>query len=332
MTQTAYNIYREIINYYTLNKKFPNLKHICEKFKKDKDEIFNYIKELEKDGLLVKDGKNYVVKNNYRIPKQDVRKDKISDKFKFKLDFLLVFKFAIFVIGCIATFMSMYFTYFWFKGFFNNYIAFMLAIAIVGFSVIAFESIIIFKYRKNFGVMWLFIFLWFIVLTLSMTTTIAGQVNKNFENTIKKKDVKNDNNVMLYTQLKIEIDSVNIDLANKRKDRDSLNNSLIKYSDDQKKYNSVMYQIAIKDKDIEKTYKLLESKNIEFKELIKNSNLDLNKNKDNLTFYQWASSVLGIPENVIEFFLGLFFALFLDIISPISFSIILMLDKKKVLK
>ena len=126
MTQTAYNIYREIINYYTLNKKFPNLKHICEKFKKDKDEIFNYIKELEKDGLLVKDGKNYVVKNNYRIPKQDVRKDKISDKFKFKLDFLLVFKFAIFVIGCIATFMSMYFTYFWFKGFFNNFCTFCL--------------------------------------------------------------------------------------------------------------------------------------------------------------------------------------------------------------
>ena len=75
MTKTAYNIYQEILNYYNTNKKFPTVTDLCNKFKVSKYILNNYIKELLDNKLLIKEGKNYIVQKQYRVPKQEIKKE-----------------------------------------------------------------------------------------------------------------------------------------------------------------------------------------------------------------------------------------------------------------
>ena len=244
---------------------------------------------------------------------------------------LLFLKSVIFIIGCISLFLSIYFTYLWFINILTPVKSFFLSTAMVGFSVTAFEIIILFRRNKQTVFAVLFSILWFVVLCFSMSTSLSGQLNLEFEKLAQETErgIDTNNSRQLFDTYSAQVQDLKTELNSKREERLKLKSFLSEitnYNEQKQSYKDLNYRIISKNKDIQSLrsdIKVLESKKEGL--LLKNVNL---KKRDQLNFFTWLSDLFGVSAQVFRFILFLAPALFLDIIAPLSFAIVLFFKEK----
>ena len=331
MTDKGKIVFDVIKEYYHKYKQFPLFNYIAFESGLDINEVRRLISELERDGKV---HRSYAKR---KINKEELKTNsqKVSDKVesmvkklpKFKLNMITIFKFITLLIGIGASYLSVYFTFIWLNVVMPSVYAFSLSLFMVGFSIISFESFIIFKQRKKYFLIFLFFVLWFAVFLFSMSSTVAGQYNKLLQKTITEQtdNSGNYNNVLLYTEYNEKVKDLELDLKSVREERAKLQEYLIEIDIKEEKasYDDVNYRIYLKNIRIDDLRWKIDVVKKQKEDLLK-SDVKINV-VENVSFFDWVSSIINIPSNIIQFWLSIFPAIFIDIISPLSFAIVMFL-------
>jgi len=347
-----------LISYFKKFNKMPGLAWLRNKTNFDKNKIYELTRQLRKEKFLL-------IKNEKLIINPDIALDKprrkvfpqfkkINDKnfitpfsleklkknahqlFSFKEinkkklntnNWIIVLRYILLTIGVGATYMSIYYSDNWLREFLNPFRALLLATIMVTFAVSAFELIILFFQRKRYFLIFVFSFLWAIVTIFSMVSTVAGQYNARIEklNTQYKQEklvTDNDRKYKEYTEQKEEyLDRKKI-LTN---DIKQLQNILGQYvtkemiEENKKQYTNFRWRFYQSKKELNQISKKL-------KNLRKNTNIKIVK-KNSPDFYLWMSRIFRWRADMIQFWLSVFPAMFIDLIAPISFAIVMFVRK-----
>lgn len=296
--------------YYSKTTRFPKFSYLSRKSELSEKEIRFCLRELEKEKLIIRKVSQYYMND----------KSEETKILKFDFKSISLFKIIALIIGSISAYLSIVFSYKWLVNFLNPLNSFLFAVAVVSFLIISFEMIIILRKKKKFIMLTMFAFLWVCSTLFSMSSTMAGQIQKK----IDKENManSNSNNVLIYNQLEEEITDLKIDLKSKRIERDKLNSFLNTMEENDKEYKNINYRLYLKNKDIELLRNNI-SKLLSKKTELLNSGVSLQKYND---FFSWISLVFKIKGYIFEFILFLLPALFIDLISPLSFAIVLFLE------
>lgn len=251
------------------------------------------------------------------------------------------------IVGIGAAIISVYYTTVWLIEFLPLIFALLLSGIMIGFSIAAFETVILFlsgtitkskavKISISIG----FIALWLIVSAFSITSTIAGQVDrysKNFNEQSKQEtniykaswDVlqerKND--------VKIRISEYHKQIKNYNDILSGMNN-LDSRTSNENIWKETQWRVNKAQAELNKLLNEMENIRNEEKDLlkkIKDNKISFTSNKkieNNLNFYEWLSKILNIKENFVQFWLSLFPAVFVDVIAPTAIAISLFLRKR----
>jgi len=347
-----------LISYFKKFNKMPGLAWLRNKTNFDKNKIYELTRQLRKEKFLL-------IKNEKLIINPDIALDKprrkvfpqfkkINDKnfitpfsleklkknahqlFSFKEinkkklntnNWIIVLRYILLTIGVGATYMSIYYSDNWLREFLNPFRALLLATIMVTFAVSAFELIILFFQRKRYFLIFVFSFLWAIVTIFSMVSTVAGQYNARIEklNTQYKQEklvTDNDRKYKEYTEQKEEFLDRKKILTN---DIKQLQNILGQYvtkemiEENKKQYTNFRWRFYQSKKELNQISKKL-------KNLRKNTNIKIVK-KNSPDFYLWMSRIFRWRADMIQFWLSVFPAMFIDLIAPISFAIVMFVRK-----
>lgn len=238
-------------------------------------------------------------------------------------------KIILLTIGAGAAFMSVYYSFKWFETLLNPFLAGLLAAVMVLYSVSSFELIILFLQKSQKLLAGIFAVLWVMVAGFSMVSTVAGQYSGNIKRiaeTQKEKQAYHSNHqkVSTYKDLKSQYQKQIADLA---AEETRLQILLINYktpeqiSENQKLYNTLSWQRNKANQDRRVfVARLEELEKDKPEELLKEAEAD---------FYSWVGSIFKISAEKIQFWLSIFPALFIDIISPTSIAIAFFMNSNK---
>lgn len=297
-----------------------------EKEKKEKELKMEKLKEVK---VKIGEVKPLQPISEKKIETNNIIKTTITIFDKIKLTILKV---VMTIVAIIVMGMSVYFTYLWFIEMFENIKSFLLSVSIVATSITSFEMIILFKSDKKYLFAILFSLLWISVVSFSITTGLSGQLNSEISKQIKldESNLIDNSKVLLYQDYQNRLDNLKIEIISLRKERDKLqefiSNSSFDTTDDKREYKNLNYRIYLKNNNIKELLK--ESKDLEKKkeELLKqNVKIDITKKID---FFDWLQSIFKISADKFRFILYLILAIFVDILCPINFSIVLFYKRK----
>ena len=251
------------------------------------------------------------------------------------------------IIGIGAAIISIYYTTIWFLEFLPWAFALLLSAIMVGFSIAAFETVILFltgqvtKSRAaKISIATGFIILWIIVSAFSIVSTIAGQVNKHAQN------------LQESAKKEINISGVSWNIIQERKT--DIRTRINEYRQQIKGYNNIssgmdnldsrtanektwaetQWRLKKAQESVEKLSDEMNKVREEEQTLLEKSKksgivLSTKKEaKDTLNFYEWLAGILDMREDLVQFFLSLFPAIFVDIIAPVGIAISLFLRNK----
>lgn len=250
------------------------------------------------------------------------------------------------LIGMGAAIISIYYTIVWMKEFLPFPFAVILSSIIVGFSIMAFELIIVFISGKitvhwsRWFIALLFVILWFIVEAFSITSTIAGQYNQFAKNQLVNAEENQSTNISKIqwnniqehkqeiTQRIKEQRERRIQIAGIVKGISSVTNQEAHAST----FSNAQWRIQQIDSAIEKLNIEMDSVRAEEKEIIKKGT-DISKVTQNVSnipdFYSWLAKLFKISKDIVQFLCSLFPAVFVDIISPVGIAVALFLKNKE---
>jgi len=316
-----------ILAYFKHYNKVPSYDWLCEKTGLNKTKLKKYIDMLEVQGFLKR---NY----NRLTVSDDKPGEKKEEKFTFTKNWIsIVIRYIMLFVGIVASMMSVYYTYIWFLEFLKPFYAFCLSFAMVLFSVFIFETMLLLK-KQKVKFYYLLIFPWIIVLIFSMTSTVAGQYNKRMTRVNKQLQQQNINlkNNVEIKNLENQLQIVNKQLKQKTEEREVFINLLKQFDTlEERKKDWKFYWNTYRQ--LETTNKIIENLNNKFLQL----SIDLTKlKKENIVyekqikqdFYNWIGKMFKVDSNLFQFWLSVFPALFIDIISPIAFAIFLFLKNE----
>jgi hypothetical protein len=197
----------------------------------------------------------------------------------------------------------------------------------VTFAVCAFELIILFKQSKHFLLVGIFIILWIVVTVFSMVSTVAGQYNAKinlltdrYKEEVIQRDQDNSRSEFLEQKKEYQ-DTLQI----LRKDISYYGSLLSEFNTreaiakDQIRYNSISWNYRKIKNEIEILSKKLSTlRQSKVKHSIKKSAPD---------FYMWVSNLWGWDPEMIQFWMSIFPALFIDLIAPISVAVFMFVKK-----
>lgn len=249
------------------------------------------------------------------------------------------------VIGIGASIISIYYSYLWMKDFLPFVLSVLFAFIIVSFSIFAFETIIIFlsgeitdKKWIKIGVVTGFLLLWGIATFFSIASTVGGQVNKNLQKNEAKINSAGKNNQEQWKILKEQKADLKDSLNEYRKQAKTYNDILAGMNNMKTRYenkqgwNDVNYKLQEVQKNTQKILGDMDEVRNQEKKLLEESkgkiNVAAESNAEDKDFYLWMAKVLNISADKIQFVLSLFFAIFIDLISPTALAISLFLRNK----
>ena len=252
---------------------------------------------------------------------------------------ILIIKYAMAGIGVIAAGMSVYYTTLWLLEFLPVIPALLLSIAVVGFSVLAFEVMLIFwqptaknakqkLIRPQAWISAVFGLLWLVVMLFSIMSTVAGLYNKRAGRSVADARIEAKN-----IQEKLELEGYNIIeqdlkqvLSEKRTEyaviakqwREAGTNEQPRYY---RQMKAVEHELKAVQRDLDKARQARLS-------YIRSKGVNVEPEK--LTFYRWlGEKVFRASPDLIEFLLSLFPAIFVDIITPLALAVTLFLNGGK---
>jgi hypothetical protein len=337
---------KKILEYYFKKYgKIPKLSYIKEETGLDKNSIYKILSYLKnKKFLLVENNKLTISQLPDKIKKLPVKK--VVNKIKQKKDtvkldvtqfkkpvikfnnWISILKYILLVIGIGATYMSVYYSDNWLREFLSPFRSLLLATIMVAFAVSAFELIVLFFKKKQYALIFVFSLLWIIVTVFSMISTVAGQYNARIEKLnlqykqeklIAENDIKN----MEYAEQKQEYQERARIL---KEDIKQLQSVLSQYTTkeniekNKKQYNAFRWRYYSAKKELNNVLKKLTN-------LRKNKNITIVK-KSPPDFYLWMNSIFRWKPEMIQFWLSVFPAIFIDLIAPISFAIVMFVGRE----
>jgi hypothetical protein len=259
----------------------------------------------------------------------------IKKKKTFNINIIIFFLlFEMFVVGIFTIYISIDFTYMWFVAMLSPFQSMILSTAFV-LSGINFFILYTFLQNKKGKKQVKFLIISLIIISFSITTGLFGQLNKAIEKKIisDKSQLKDKNDSSLYNYLTKESDSIQKDIDSVRKEKNDLqiilkkliNKSNYSYdnTNDRNLYNSLDKKIVYKNVYIESLKLKKEDNEKEIKVLLKKENTKINITQ-NIDFFDWLASIFTtIKADIWRFLLYLLLAIFVDIVPPINFSIVL---------
>jgi hypothetical protein len=270
--------------------------------------------------------------NKIKIPKLPKLKNHITEDTTITNAWIKPLKILLLIIGTGATYMSIYYSYKWLLDFLDPVRAFMLALIMVIFAVVSFELIILFRQRKQYLLVAVFSILWLIVTSFSMTSTIAGQYNSRIEKLNSRYEKESELQISSrknneYEEQKKEYQD---NLKMMKEDFNQVQILLSQYKTKEeiveggKIYNRLFWRSRKVKSDMNKVIKQLRKLRLENKNT---SNKLIKKNAPD--FYVWISMLFHYSPLLIQFWLSVFPALFIDIIAPLSFAIVMFIKVGK---
>jgi hypothetical protein len=289
---------------------------------------------LKKNDIVLNPNKNYATKNLDSDVVTGIihkRKDKKKEKEfvqenepirKKQAWWRYVFIFILSLIGIGAAYMSIDYSYVWLLDFLTPFKAALLATIMVLFAISSFDLIILFKQKKKYLFFIVFIFLWIIVTFFSMVSTVAGQYNVRMEDLQKRYKIENRANYA--EQKRLEYMNRKIDLREK----------LSALKNDNKYYQGLLFQYDSPEKiqQHKKMYNYLQKHARQTRWRINKTMTRINAvenndkyigNKKPVDFYVWMSLLTELTPEMIQFLLSVFPAIFIDLIAPLSFAVVM---------
>ena len=250
------------------------------------------------------------------------------------------------VIGIGAAAISIYYTAIWLFEFLPFFFAILLSTIMVGFSISAFEVIVLIfsgnilksKYTK-WSVSVMFSILWIIVSTFSIISTVAGQYNKYVSGLQEQTRNGVSTGIASWGIIQERKRELQMRLSEYREQVSSLNKIISGLSNlEQRQENSgiwreTQYRLSKANKEMNKISDELEKVRIEEKKQLEESrqhgvSLTINEGNGLPDFYGWFAKVVNVHKDRAQFLMSLFPAIFVDIISPIGIAIALFLRKR----
>lgn len=249
------------------------------------------------------------------------------------------------IIGSGAAVISIYYTSIWLIEFLPFGLALLLSSIMVGFSVSAFEAIILFlsgqvtKSRiSKMSIVSGMAVLWIIVTFFSIMSTVAGQYNKHVSNLKVEAKSGVSTGKIRWSLLKERKHDIRKRLSEYRQ-QTSVLNKIISGMDDVEsrlKNSGLWYESQYKLRKANKQISALSKKmgvvRKEERALLKESRKEgillSNSKKDIPNFYGWLAKILGVAEDKVQFIMSLFPAIFVDLIAPVGIAMSLFLRNK----
>jgi len=249
------------------------------------------------------------------------------------------------VIGSGASIISIYYSYLWMQEFLPFVLAILFAVIIVGFSVMAFETIIVFLSGQITDSKWIkigvasgFILLWSVATFFSIASTIAGQVNKNLQKTETKIQTSDYNSKEQWKILQDQKSDAKERLSDYRQQIKTYNqilsglNNARARQENKATWNDVNYKLSQTQKSVSTVTDEMENIRAQEKKILTETKgkslVTAAQDVEGVDFYIWMAKVLGVRADRIQFILALFFAVFIDLIAPTSLAVSLFLRNK----
>lgn len=300
-------LYRQLLEFKTRENR--------EAKRKERAELIDFVQANFKELLELFKKKGGVVKNKL-----------LSSSIKFS--WITSLRYVLLLVGSGSVYMSVYYSNKWLLDFLSPNRALLLSSIMVIFAVSAFELIVLFKKEKQYILVILFTFLWCVVTIFSMTSTIAGQYNSrmSFINKTYKEKSKESTQLIQYKEYEEQRKEYKETITMLRKDSLYYQGLLSQFNsaeDIQKninKYNSLSWSYR-------RTQNELKSIIAKLEKLRKNSRGVSLIEKVPPDFYLWISSMFGWKPDLIQFWMSIFPAIFIDLVAPISIAVFMFVKK-----
>lgn len=330
--------------YFNHHKKFPRIDKIMTALNLSRAKVKEILRYLIYENKIKKNYSYYYFPGTLKKEKSlNLNKEKKTNIFNDVLNIfnkfidnskILLLKLTMLIICCITVYLSVIFTYLWFTAFFNEFRSLLFSLAFVGTSLTTFQFAIIFKNSKKIKLSIACFIIWFGVVSFSIITGLSGQIilemNKKIE--LSKSDIKSDNELLLYEEYKEDINQIEIELNSVRKEREKLqeilSNTSYDTTSDKIEYKNINYRISLKNNQINKLREELKKIRVKKENMLKEKDLKINVEKKT-DFFIWIEKTFKINSNKFKFILYLIFSIFVDIIAPINFGIVLFYKKEE---
>lgn len=243
------------------------------------------------------------------------------------------------IIGVGASVISIYYTTFWLLEFLPFAFALLLSSIMTGFSVSAFETVILFLSGQVTKSKWAkivvavsFMLLFIVVSCFSMMSTVAGQYNKHVARLQEKQMTDVGSGKTSWSLLQEQKSDLKQQIEEQRQQISLFNkilagmNTVESKKQNERAWAETQWRLQ-KAVDSVSTMSLTMDKirEQEKKHSDKSKNVGM---KDIKNFYGWISGITDIAEDKVQFWMSLFPAVFVDIISPVGIALALFLRKK----
>lgn len=341
INQTLLNKIKNSLRDYSKNNKdqFPKLEWIGKWTGLSHYKTVQALRILEAEGFLNRKYNQYKLNPiSVDIPKQSIEIP-IQSKENRSDILLIVIRITMAIIGMGASWLSMHYTRVWLLEFLPDSLATMLSTIMILFSVASFETLLIFWANRKILPIVIFSFVWIIVLIFSMMSTIAGQYNIRIT---KREEITMERTEVIHTRLTLELyDSEEEELAESLTEkRIELRASQVLYAQfdtlEKRKEDWRFYWNTKKAMDdatlrIENLQAQLKEVREKKRQLLEQSQQSAGvvEETDELvyaSFYVWLGEVLKARPMMVQFWLSIFPALFIDIIAPLSVGVSLFLS------
>lgn len=324
---------------------FPNQIEIADELFIPVSQVHKCMMALTASGYLARVGNWYRL--SYNDSDQSVSEETLLQDQK---DYsILILKILMIFIGVGAVSLSIYYTSIWMIEFLPIVLAILLSTIMIGFSISIFEVLLIMRSQGLFSsritkflVTITFSFLWVIVTSFSIMSTVAGQFNKNIENIQDKSKVDTRSDRLLWNSLQDRKNFVQSRIGDTRKQVEVLNavlrgmSSFEDRKSNDKVWRSTQYELRKCSSEISELSseldKIVQEERLQIESSRTSGNLIIVESEEQVDFYGWIGSLFSLRKALVQFWMNLFPALFIDIIAPISFAVALFLNSKSLTK
>ena len=321
----------ELIGYYVSKySMMPTVKYISTHLNISAQTATKLRDEALSSGIVKKSGVGkYYVAEPAKFKKESIPMLKTND---YIITFLRI---SMLLVGLGAAGYSVYFTgIFLFETFNNIWGAMFFSFILVVFSVGAFEAIIIFKSNKQYGLIFIFSFVWLLATVFSMGSTVIGQYNARAENFNREIEATKTNTQekLTFEILLEEEKTLILSIAERKQvymDLQSLFGTLTKEEKKNWFYWDTYNKMIAEEKKISELSDNLDQIRKDKKEFLAAGKTIEETEQKEVNFYTWIESVLGWKADIVAFVLSIFPAVFIDIIAPLALAVSMFLRRKE---
>jgi len=373
---TQHEVRRAITQAVRNTSRFPTLQELCTALNFSAEQVYKYMNSLVEDQYLERQGQWYKFAADKEViepviitpePVQDITElsndvnesSQITEKNVtrktnkrtakktnpvYRVQVRIIQAVMAF-IGTGAALISIYYTNIWLIEFLPFIIAVLLSVIMVGFSVFAFEVIILFCTGEVTHNKWAqgtvivgFALLWFVATSFSVFSTIAGQVNKEFQKKEQSEMSVESNSREQWKLLQEQKAELKDRLNDYRTQVQTYTqvlsgmNSVAGREDNKNAWNDINYKLYAAQGAITSILSKMEEVRANERKIIDESKgksfVSKVKAEKNIDFYAWLAKIFGIRADRVQFFMALMPAVFVDLIAPFGLATALFLKHK----